>query len=49
MAHSPTRFEVQGVPLMPLHPQGPKSCTLSKTESIAPVYVNAVKQHVINP
>jgi len=34
---------------MSLHPQGPNSCTLNKTKSIALVYVNATKQHVINP
>jgi hypothetical protein len=37
IAHSLTQSGVQGVPLMPLHPQGPKPCTLNKTESIAPV------------
>jgi hypothetical protein len=43
IVHSLTRSRVQGVPSMPLHPRGPKSCTLRKTKSIAPVYVNASK------
>ena len=29
------------VPPMPLHPQGPKPCTLNETESIASVYSNS--------
>jgi hypothetical protein len=39
---------------MPLHPQGPKPCTLNETESAAPVYIKVVKtschitQHIIN-
>jgi hypothetical protein len=28
---------------MPLHPQGPKPCTLNETESTAPVYIMVVK------
>ena len=28
---------------MPLHPQGPKPCTLKETESAAPVYIKVVK------
>ena len=49
ISSTPTQSRVQGVPSMPQHPKGPKPCTLSKTESISPVYVDAVKQHVIIP
>jgi hypothetical protein len=47
MAHSLTRSGVQGVPSMPLHPRGPNPAHSVKTESIAPVYVEMEKQHVI--
>jgi hypothetical protein len=33
---------------MPLHPQGPKPCTLNETESAASVYIKVVKHPVIN-
>jgi hypothetical protein len=47
IAHSLTQSGVQGVPSMHVHPLGQKPCTLNKTESIAPVYINEVKHHVI--
>jgi hypothetical protein len=34
--HSLTRSRVQGVSSMPRHPQHPESCTLRRTQSIAP-------------
>jgi hypothetical protein len=39
IAHSLTQSGVQGVPPMPLHPQGKKTYTFNKTESIEPVYI----------
>ena len=43
IAHSLTQSGVQGVPSMPLHPHGPKPCTLNETESTAPIYIKVVK------
>jgi hypothetical protein len=49
IVHSLTRSRVQGVSSMPLHPRGPKSCTLRRTQSIAPVYVNTQNNISIMP